>query len=223
MEVFFKNYVTSEKYSFSIWKHFHQFPLKTISCTLVSPDCCELSRWNTDCTSSRCLIYTSGLKFKTQFWMYAFYSSPHIWKSHLKLKHPPPTPPTPAHVHWPGHWSSAHVGAAPIPASAFCILRPPPFPPSNLRNSLGGMFLFTGKELLTESEPLFKRLLRADDAFPSAHCWVRWPYEDFINWHVQRTNTHILALLFLWGGAFPSLTLIITANPLTPSLTLTRT
>lgn len=120
VEVFFKKYIISEKYIF-LFRSMYESILP-FTCTLVSADSCEWSKWNTYLKLRRCLIDTSGLKFKAQFCMYAFYSSPHIWKSHLKFKHFSPS----AHVHWPGHWSSAaHVGAAPIAASAFCILCPP--------------------------------------------------------------------------------------------------
>lgn len=118
----------------------------------------------------QCLIYTSGLRFKAQFCMYAFYSSLHIWKSHLKLKHfSPPLLMCTDRVTGPLHMLELlqyqHL------LSASCV------PPSN---SLGGMFLFTGKELLTKSE-LVSSICRGRKplADESALCWAHWPYVDF--------------------------------------------
>ena len=57
----------------------------------------------------------------TQFWPYAFYSSP----PHLKLTSKKQTfLSLSGHAHHPGPWSPAHVGAAPTSASAFCVLSP---------------------------------------------------------------------------------------------------
>lgn len=111
--------------------------------------------------------------------MYAFYSSPHIWNSHLKLKHFSPS----AHVHWPGHWSCTCWSCS---NTSICFLHPvSPHPTSG---TLWMECSVHGKRdphnVWAGVHPLHRDSERYGSITPfktSALSWMCWSYKGFRN------------------------------------------